>query len=69
MKRTIKPKFSHQITFAVLFMKKEKKTPPVLVKFSGKLLKSVFKKHVSTLDVVMVTKGGRRRLKINICSV
>ena len=53
------PKFPQQTTFELLFMEIAKKNVEICMKTA----EMCFQKHVSTLDVAMVTKGGRRRLK------
>ena len=62
IKRNIKPKFPPQTTFGTLVMETAQKRR-VLVSVLMKTAEMFFQKHALTLDVAMVTNGGRRRLK------
>ena len=63
------PRISGMVPFfgqgsRTLFMEMAKKRP-VPVSFCMKTAECVFQIHASNMDVAMVTKDGRRRLKIN----
>ena len=65
VKQNIKPKLPQQTPFGTLFMEIAK-NPRVLGSFCMKTAEMCFSNIAPGLNVAMVTKGGRRRLK-SIC--